>query len=148
MREAQRDDHTIGPNPPPAVCQVPEQHVQAHLDARVVDDRGGRGEVPRPLERARHQPPSQLRVAREACGGVPVEDGEARRLEHPPARGPGQGALGTLALPRTQQVALAEQFCPESALDTDAADQQPTQHEQPDPVRDHTCLLPAPAPAR
>ena len=92
MREAQRDDHAVGPNPPPTVGQVPEQHLEAHLDACVVDDGRGRGQVPRPFERARHQAPGQLWVAGEPRSSGPVEDGEARRLEHPPACGPRQRA--------------------------------------------------------
>jgi hypothetical protein len=47
-------------------------------------------------------------------------------------------------LPGAQQVALAEQLCAESRIDTDTTDQQTIEYEQTDPFTGHCGLLAAP----
>ena len=79
--QRQRQDDPVGPHMAPAVCEVPEQHVQAGLHARLLDDRHVQGEVARALERACDQPPCELGIASEALqppGGPEPPDASVR----------------------------------------------------------------------
>ena len=82
----------------------------------------------RPTRRA-----GELRVGgHEARRGL-VEHRQPRRPPAPSSRVVrAQGARRLLALPRAQQVALAQQLGAEAAVDADAPDQQPLQDQQPD----------------
>jgi hypothetical protein len=58
-----------------------------------------------------------------------------------------QGRFGILTLPGAQQVTLAEQLRAEATIDTDAADQQPVEHEQADPVTPRIGMRAVPPPS-
>ena len=68
-------------------------------------------------------------------------------FEHPPAGCHGQRWRLVLALPRSQQITLAEQLRAEAGVDADTTDQQAAEHEQADPIAERRgiCVLHRPA---
>ena len=61
----------------PALGEVPEQRLQAAVDARELRDRLGGGEAQRALAEAVEQRGGDLRVARQLGGEAAVEHGDA-----------------------------------------------------------------------
>ena len=145
--QRQRQPDALGAHPAPAVGQMPEQHVQTDVDARLVHDRHVDREVARALQGPVDEPAGELRISGEAPRGRRVEQRQPNRLEHLPAGGQGQRGPGVLALPRAQQVAHAEQLGAEAAVDPDPPQQQALEHQQPDPVAQPLRAGDVPAPA-
>ena len=79
-------------------------------------------------------------------GELVTEDGQAHRLDHRPPDGERQH--GRLLLPGAKQVPLPEQLGPEAALYSDATDQHPFQHEQPDAINERERPLARRGPGR
>src|ERR1700722_8652364 len=117
MSELDRNCDAVTANAAPAACEVPEQEVQADVDASLVDDRQIDGEVAGSLHRTGHQSGNEARVAaRDACELL-VEDGDASGFEHAPFARPAERQRLGILLPRPQQVALAEQLGASAAID-------------------------------
>lgn len=43
--QAERNAHTVAAHAPPSTCEVPEHHLQPHIDTRMMDDRHADGEI-------------------------------------------------------------------------------------------------------
>ena len=63
VRERQRDDHAVAGHAAPALGEVPEQRLQAAVDARELGDRLGRGQPQRALAEAVEQRSGDLGIA-------------------------------------------------------------------------------------
>ena len=74
LRDRQAQDDPVGADVAAAVGQVPQQAVQAILDAWQVAEGEGDGRAPRPLVDAIDEGRGKLRVARDALGEGSVED--------------------------------------------------------------------------
>jgi hypothetical protein len=114
----------------PSARQVPQQAVQAVLDAREVAEGERDRRAPGALVDALGQPAGERRVARDALGEGGVEDEQARRLEDLPARLEADDPLlGAVVGP--EQVALRHELGPERLGALEVAHEQAAQHEQP-----------------
>src|SRR5204862_438580 len=114
--------------------QVPEQHVKTDVDAGLMDDGHVEGEIARTLQRAAYQAPGERWESGEPALDMLVEQGNAQRLQHAPASGLRQCWPNLLPLPGAEQIAFAEEFGTETAVDPDPAEEQALQHQQTDPV--------------
>ena len=133
---------------PAAVGQVPQQAVQAILDARqVAEGERDRG-APRALVDALDQAGGEGRIARDALGEGGVEDEQARGLEDLPARLEADDPLlGAVVGP--EQVALGHELGAERLGALEVAHEQAAQHEQPVAAADALGgRVGTPAPAR
>ena len=74
------------PTRPQRDGEVPEEHVQAHVDARLVDDRHVHGDVARAADGPPDEPPAELRVVGEMRHEGLVQDRQPGGLQHAPAR--------------------------------------------------------------
>jgi hypothetical protein len=120
---------------PPAVGELPEQHVQSQVDPRLLDDCHVRRDMARAPERARHERRHHLGIAGRARGELVVEDRHAARPEHAPPSGPRQRRSHVVPVERVQEVAVAEQLGAEPSGDADPARDQPVEDQQPDALR-------------
>jgi hypothetical protein len=118
---------------PQRLARCQRSRCRAHVDARLVDDRHVRREVPRTLDGASEQPRGELWVVGALAREALIQHREPARFEHRPERLQREGRLG-LRLPRTQHVALAEQLGTESPPDLDPVEDQPSEYEQADTV--------------
>jgi hypothetical protein len=62
VRQPQADDDSVGSYSAPATGEVPEQHVEPQVGARLMDDRHLHRKVSRSFQRAADQPCGQLGV--------------------------------------------------------------------------------------
>ena len=110
---------------------MPEQHVQPHVDARLVDNRHVHGQLTRTLDGSGEQP-SVLRELGELAHETLVEHGETGRLEQEPVVGHGERRLSVPG-GRPEYVALAEQLGAEALLDSDPCRSTPSRTSNPSP---------------
>jgi hypothetical protein len=122
--------HAVGVHPAQPLGQVPQQHLQAHLQAGVLGDGHVHGQAPGPVQRPPDQRPADLGEGRHAPRPVHVEHRQARWREHPPRRVEGHGGLLPVVLPGTQDVARAQQLGAEAPVAPDPADEQAGEDQQ------------------
>jgi two-component system response regulator MprA len=122
-------DDAVGADVAAAVGEVPEQAVQAILDARqVAEGQGDRG-APCALVDAVDERGGELRVAGDALGEGGVEDEQAAGLEHLPPRLEADDAL-LGAVIGSQEVALGDELGSERLGALEIAHQQAAEHQQ------------------
>lgn len=135
MGETQRHQHAVTADPSPASGEVPEQHVQPHIDPSLVDDGHVDGQLARALYSPREQPSRELGVLGELTHEALVQNGQPRGLEHEPVIGEWKGRL-SMSVGGTQDVALTQQLSSETLVDPDAVQQDSVEDEQPQTVFD------------
>ena len=129
LGDRQAQDDAVGADVAAAVGQVPEQAMQAILDARQVAEGERDGGAPRALVDAVDQAGGERRIARDALGEGGVEDEQARGLEDLPARLEADDPLlGAVVGP--EQVALGHELGAEGLGALEVAHEQAAQHEQ------------------
>ena len=129
LGDRQAQDDAVGADVAAPVGEVPEQAVQAILDARQVAQRQRDRGAPGALVDAVDERRGELRVARDALGEGGVEDEQARGLQDLPARLEADDAL-LGAVVGSQQVALGDELGAERLRTLEIAHQQAAQHEQ------------------
>jgi two-component system, OmpR family, response regulator MprA len=129
LRDRQAQDDAVGADVAAAVGEMPQQAVQAILDARqVAEGQRDRG-APRALVDAVDERRGELRVAGDALGEGGVEDEQAAWLEHLPARLEADDAL-LGAVVGAEEVTLGDELGAQGLGALEVAHQQPAQHEQ------------------
>ena len=146
--DMQGQERALGTYVAPSVCEMPQQHVHAHLYPRLLNDRHIHREPPRALERACRESAYQLRVMGEAARNSAVENRQPSRLKHPPVAGISQGRLRLRQLPGAQKIAFPEQFCTDTATDLNVSDQESVEHKESDAVRRDVDFGPTPGARR
>src|SRR4051794_37339114 len=135
LRERERQHDPLRRHPAAAVGEMPEEAVQAVLDARqVAEGERDRG-APRALVRAVDERRAERWVGGDPLGEAVVEDEQPRRLEDLPLRLEAEQAL-LGAVVGTEQVALGEQLGAERLGALEIAHEQPAQDEQAEAAAD------------
>ena len=134
VRQRERDHDAVAADAAPALGQVPEQRLQAPVDARELRDRLRRREPQRALREPVEQRGGDLRVLRHLGGEAAVEHGERGRGEDAPLRVDRQQLALGRRLPGADQVAGAEQLGAHVVGDDQLAGDHAVEHEQADVV--------------
>ena len=135
MRQRERDDDAVAADPAPALGEVPEQRLQAPVDAGELGDRLRRGEPQRALGQAVEERGGDLRQAREPrrrSGGRARRSVDGESTDH--CASTGSRLAVARDLPRAEQVAGAEQLGADVVGDDQLARDHALEHEQPDVV--------------
>jgi hypothetical protein len=114
---------------------VPEQRLEAPVDARELGDRLRRGQPQRPLGQAVEQRRGDLRPLRHLGREAPVEHGQRRGGEDGPLRVHGQEARLRRGLPWPDEIARTEQLGAHVVGHDELAGDHAFEHEQADVVR-------------
>jgi len=85
MSQPEREDHSVATDASPPVGEVPEEHVQANVDPRLMHDRHVHRQVARALERSRHEAAGELGIGGEAPSRRLVQHGQPDGLQHSPS---------------------------------------------------------------
>jgi hypothetical protein len=130
--ERERDVDAVRGDAPPAVGQVPQQHVQPRLGVTDVDD----GEVERERARALHGARQQLahdgRPLGDGGGEAVVEHRDGRALDRRPRDAATRWSRSLVAGPGAQEVARADQLGTFAAVEVQRADHEALEDEQPE----------------
>ena len=104
MRESQRKHHPAIAGAPPAVGEMPEEHLEADVDSRAVHDRHVHGEPSRAFDAAVQQPTDDARIVGHALDNAVIEHGETGDFERPPCGRLREGRLGVTDLMCSEEV--------------------------------------------
>jgi uncharacterized protein len=84
VRQPQGYCRAVAPDPAPAAREVPQEHVQARVDARLVEDRELHGQMLGAVDGAGDQPLRQPGIASKLAREALVEHGQTSAYEDPP----------------------------------------------------------------
>src|SRR5215218_2167750 len=132
VREAQGDADALRGHTTPAVGQVPHEHQDPAVDARIVRDRHVDDERARPLHGSADERSPDLWVGGGACRKALVEQREDRLVDHAEAGVERQRHVLAVVLPRTHEIAGSEQLGAVAARPPDATHDEAVQEEQAD----------------
>src|SRR5580700_597540 len=115
----------------PALGELPEQHEQTDVDARLVQDAHRDRHEPRSPDRAANERRNHLRVAARAQREVSIEQRDTATAQRSPLALLASPALFLLSFPRPEDIAVAEQLRPYPAGHAHTANEHALQDQEP-----------------
>ena len=134
VREPQAQRDPARGHVAPALREVPEQHEQARLDRRQLQQGLVNRHPVRAADRALEQRAHHLRPVRQRPAEPVVENRQAHGHQHVPRGAVANEAVLAARQPGLQDVALADQLGGGRARQRDVPREQPVQHEEAEPA--------------